>query len=188
MWLQRGRWAWPQPKEPGRVSRGTWHKRTVWRARGKGCGCPLAPSPPGPTCPPASSLPPSHLSLRYFLELPGLCLCCFLCLVCPFPNSLSSLIKALASACPELQREPVLLEMPSLNPKYQQHLEGLELQKLGPHPRPAESEPLGTGPSSPCLNQPSGGSRSTGVDNIQPHGCPWGAGPQPLLPGWTLGA
>ena len=78
--------------------------------------------------PASPSFPSSHaslyLSLRYFLEPPGLCLCCFLCLVCPFPELLSSfLIKALASVRLELQRESVVLTLWSINQRYQQYLE-----------------------------------------------------------------
>lgn len=95
--------------------------------------------------PASPSLPTGHaslyLSLQYFLELPGLCLCCFLCLVCPFPKLLSSfLIKALASVRLELQRESVVLKLWSIN---QQYLEVLDMQIFRPHPRPAESEALG---------------------------------------------
>ncbi|KAB1267176.1 hypothetical protein Cadr_000017894 [Camelus dromedarius] len=64
-----------------------------------------------------------YLSLQGFLELPGLCLCCVLCLVCPFPDFLSScLIKGLASVCLESQREPAW------------YLEGLDMPQPGPHP------------------------------------------------------
>lgn len=58
--------------------------------------------PTGPTCPPSRPLGPAsvHLSLQYFLEPPGLCLCRFLCLLRPFPNFLSSsLLRAHASVC-----------------------------------------------------------------------------------------
>lgn len=97
---------------------------------------PASPSLPGHA--------PLYLSLQYFLELPGLYLCCFLCLVCPFPKLLSSfLIKALASVHLELQRESVVLKLWSINQQYQQYLEELDMQIFRPHPRPAESETLG---------------------------------------------
>ena len=85
--LQRGKmgWGWSSrslaelPEVPGTKQLLGSQREGVW-------------PPTSPTCPSSRPLGPAsvHLSLQYFLELPGLCLCCFLCLLCPFPNFLSS--------------------------------------------------------------------------------------------------
>lgn len=95
-----GQWAWAAAQGVWQSCQGHLALRNCLVSQREGVWPPTDPCSVGPTCP--SSLLPGHASpylpLRYFLEPPALCLCPFLCLVCPFPNfHCSSLIRALAS-------------------------------------------------------------------------------------------